>query len=248
VAEWLSAVDLLLLTSREDAFPTVVLEALSAGTPVIAFEGSGGIPDLLRQHQAGDVVKLADAEAMARCIAARARAARETPDRERLAAIAHAHFNFADYAEALLRLAQPGLLRISVAVPSYNYARFLRSRLASIFTQTYPVCEVMLLDDASTDDSVAVAQATAAEWGRDLRLVRNATNSGSVFEQWRRAAELARGDFLWIAEADDSSDPQFLEKLAEAVSAIAMFFPVRRRSDESEKVAACGLVFTNRRP
>ena len=43
--------DLLLLTSREDAFPTVVLEALSAGTPVIASEGSGGIPDLLRDSE-----------------------------------------------------------------------------------------------------------------------------------------------------------------------------------------------------
>lgn len=221
VADWLSAADLLLLTSREDAFPTVVLEALSAGTPVIAFEGSGGIPDLLLEHQAGDVVKLADAEAMARCIAARARTAGQTPDRERLAAIVRAHFDFADYADSLLRLVQPGLLRISVAVPSYNYARFLSSRLASIFAQSYPVCEVMLLDDASTDDSVAVAQATAAEWHRDLRLVRSQINSGSVFHQWRRAAELARGDFLWIAEADDSSDPQFLEKLAQAVSTAA---------------------------
>ena len=221
VAEWLSAADLLLLTSREDAFPTVVLEALSAGTPVIAFEGTGGIPDLLREHQAGDVVKLADAEAMARCIAVRARTAGETPERERLAAIARAKFDFGDYADSLLRLVQPGLLRISVAVPSYNYARFLRGRLASIFAQTYPVCDVILLDDASTDDSIAVAEATAAEWRRDLRLVLSETNSGSVFDQWRRAAELARGDFLWIAEADDSSDPQFLEKLAEAVSAAA---------------------------
>ena len=219
IAGWLSAADVLLLTSREDAFPTVVLEALSAGTPVLAFDGAGGIPDLLRAHDAGEVVGFADADAMTRRVVARARAGRRSSERERLAAIARANFDFGDYAEAILRRAQPQLLHITVAVPSYNYARYLGSRLASVFAQTYPVCEVVLLDDASTDDSVAVAKAAAAEWGRELRLVVNEANSGSVFRQWRRAAELARGDFLWIAEADDSADPLFLEKLAEAVSA-----------------------------
>lgn len=217
VAGWLSAADLLLLTSREDGFPTVVLEALGAGTPVLAFEGSGGIPDLLRRHRVGEVVKLADTDAMARAVAARARAP-ATHDRSRLTAIAREHYDFGNYAERLLRLAQPELLRISVAVPSYNYARYLHARLASVFAQTYPVSEVLLLDDASSDDSVAVAQATAAEWRRELRVIANDRNSGSAFRQWRRAAELARGDFLWIAEADDSADPQFLARLAEAVA------------------------------
>jgi glycosyltransferase involved in cell wall biosynthesis len=218
VADWLSAADVLLLTSREDAFPTVVLEALFAGTPTIAFEKTGGIPDLLRSRDIGKVVKLADVEAMARGVLEIVRAPSDSLARERLVAVARAHYDFGAYAEALLRLAQPSLLRISVAVPSYDYARFLRPRLASIFAQSYPVCEVILLDDASSDDSVAVARQTAAEWGRELRVVVNEANSGSVFRQWRRAAELARGDFLWIAEADDSSDPKFLEKLADAIS------------------------------
>jgi hypothetical protein len=215
--DWLSAADVLLLTSREDAFPTVVLEALSAGTPAIAFEGAGGIPDLLRTHQAGEVVKLGDVDAVARRLAARARSG-ERPDRARLAAIAREQFAFADYAEDLLRLAQPGLLDISAVVPNHNYARYLPARLASIFAQVHPLGQAVLLDDASSDDSVAVAQATAVEWRRELAIVRNPANSGSVFRQWRRAAELARGEFLWIAEADDTADPRFLEKLAEALA------------------------------
>ncbi len=237
-ADWLSAADVLLLTSREDAFPTVVLEALSAGTPTIAFEGAGGIPDMLRAHRAGQVVGLGDADAMARGVVARARGADEASDRARLGAIAREHFDFGDYAGDLLRLAQPRLLRISVAVTNYNYARYLRARLASIFAQTYPVCEVLLLDDASSDDSVAVAEATAAEWRRDLVVVRNDANSGSVFRQWRRAAELARGDFLWIAEADDAADPQFLERLAEALSLAVdpvLAFSDSRSVDEDDR-------------
>jgi hypothetical protein len=46
-----------------------------------------------------------------------------------------------------------------------------------------------------------------------LRVEVAAVNSGSVFRQWRRAAERARGEFLWIAEADDAADPALLATL-----------------------------------
>ena len=65
-----SAADAFALTSREDPFPTVVLEALSAGLPVVAFDRSGGIPDMLRETQQGDVVPYGDVTAMAAAIAA----------------------------------------------------------------------------------------------------------------------------------------------------------------------------------
>jgi glycosyltransferase involved in cell wall biosynthesis len=220
VAGWLSAADVLALPSREDPYPSVVLEALSAGLPCVAFEGAGGIPDLLREHGAGEAVPLGDAEAMAAAALALARVggAALAKRRERLMRIAARDFAFEHYAGALLRLACPTLLPISVVVPNYNYARFLRQRLASIFAQTYPVLEVIVLDDASADGSVEVARATAAEWGRDIVVVTNERNSGSAFAQWRRGAERARGDYLWIAEADDSCDPQFLETLVRAVA------------------------------
>jgi glycosyltransferase involved in cell wall biosynthesis len=90
----------------------------------------------------------------------------------------------------------------------------MRSRLGSIFHQTYPVQEILVLDDCSRDDSLTIIPEVAAEAGRAIRLIVNETNSGSVFVQWRRAAESARGDFVWIAEADDLSDPDFLERAA----------------------------------
>jgi hypothetical protein len=46
-----------------------------------------------------------------------------------------------------------------------------------------------------------------------VRLLPNETNSGSVFAQWRKAAEVSQGEFVWIAEADDLSDPDFLARL-----------------------------------
>ena len=57
----------------------------------------------------------------------------------------------------------------------------------------------------------------AGEWRRYIQLVPNEENSGSVFAQWRKAAELATGDYLWIAEADDLSDPDFLARIMKAM-------------------------------
>ena len=81
------------------------------------------------------------------------------------------------------------------------------------------MAEVIVLDDASSDDSASVATATAAEWGRDIKLVQNNRNSGSVFRQWRRGADLARGDYVWIAEADDEADPNLLAALVSRLDA-----------------------------
>ncbi len=208
-----------LQTSRKDAFLSVVLEALSAGVPTVAFEGAGGIPGLLREHDAGAVVPLGDAAAMVRSMAALARGA-SSARAKRLAGGARRHFAFDAYAAALLGLALPALPRISVAVPSHQYARYLPDRLRTVFGQTHPVLEVLVLDDASTDGSAEVARAAADTARRDITLVVNKANSGSPFRQWQRAAELARGEWLWIAEADDLSEPRFLETLAHAVQGV----------------------------
>jgi glycosyltransferase involved in cell wall biosynthesis len=57
-----AAADLYALTSREDPFPTVIMEALDVGVPVVAFEGVGGFEDLLRSG-AGSLVPGSDVEA-----------------------------------------------------------------------------------------------------------------------------------------------------------------------------------------
>ena len=212
--DYLSAADCYLLTSREDPLPSVLLEAFSAGLPALAFAGSGGAAELIARHAAGACVPMGDAVAMARHIP---KVAREPGARTRLPRIVREAHDFGRYTERLLALACPELRRISVVVPSYNYARYMRERLQSIFAQTHPVLEIIVLDDASDDASVAEARAAAAAWGREVRVVRGRRNSGSVFRQWARAAALARGEWVWIAEADDSSEPGFLASLSDAL-------------------------------
>ncbi len=216
VAPALSAANAFALTSREDPFPTVALEALAAGLPVAAFAKSGGIPELLEETATGRVVSYGDVLAMADALAAMI----DSPDESAAAsrqALVRERFQFAPYVSSLLGLAAPDLPRVSVAVPNYNYARYMPERLGSIFRQSHPVHEVIVLDDCSSDESLRVIPAIAEDWSRDITLIANVENSGSVFAQWRRAAETATGDWLWIAEADDNSDPEFLTRLMRLV-------------------------------
>ena len=231
----LDAADVFLLTSREDPLPSVALEALAGGTPVVAFEETGGVPDLLARMGGGCSVPLGDTQAMAQA-ALRLGGEATAGSRAALAGRSRAAFRFEAYSAALLGLARPGLRQVSVVVPSCDYERFMAPRLASIFAQSYPVHEVVLLDDASTDDSVGAAGRAAAAWGRSLRVERRARRSGSVFAQWLLAAETATGEWLWIAEADDSADPGFLSALAAAVGqapGAAFAFTDSRAIDEA---------------
>jgi glycosyltransferase involved in cell wall biosynthesis len=213
VSAFLSAADAFVLTSREDPFPTVVLEALLAALPVLAFERSGGIPDLLRESPLGNVLPYADAAAMAARLMALMRRAPATSVRTKVRDQIEQQFGFSAYVWKLLQVAHSKLPAVSVAIPNYNYARHIPARLSSVFLQTHPVKEVLVLDDCSTDDSLNVIRTVAREWQREIRLTPNQTNSGSVFRQWRKAAQSASGEFFWIAEADDLCAPTFLSRM-----------------------------------
>ncbi|MDE2458115.1 MAG: glycoside hydrolase family 99-like domain-containing protein [Rhodospirillales bacterium] len=217
VADYFSAADLLALTSREDPLPTVVIEAFACGIPCVAFDETGGTPELLRAEQAGYVARTADLDDYQQGLEAMLDRAALKQQRPRIMKMAETRFDFPDYVDKLLSLAAPGLKRISAMVLNYNYATHLPERLGSIFAQTYPLQEIVLLDDASRDNSLEVATQTAAQAGREIKILLNQQNSGSVFAQWRRAAQAAKGDYVWLCEADDAAHPTFLARLMEAL-------------------------------
>ncbi len=215
--DYYSAADVFVLSSREDPFPTVALEALSLGVPVVAFADSGGVPELLAQNSLGLVAPFGDVRAMAAAIEQACAFAADPKFAERAQDVIATKFAFETYAQDLFRFAMPETAKISVVVPNYNYAHCLSDRLDSIFDQTHPVWEIIVLDDASTDASFDVVHESAHARERDLTLIINERNSGSAFQQWARAAEVATGDFIWIAEADDLAEPSFLSRLVEAM-------------------------------
>ena len=211
------AADIYALTSREDPFPSVVMEALDALTPVVAFEGCGGFENLLKRD-CGILVPLENTSAYAQAMIT---LLNDSAEALRLASngqqIVESELSFNQYLFDLLQFAGHPLQRVSVVVPNYNYERYIRQRLETIIKQTYPIYELIVLDDCSTDNSVAVINEFLKGSEVSHRLVINDQNSGSVFRQWKKGVELARGDLVWIAEADDICKPQFLQKVVAAM-------------------------------
>lgn len=100
---------------------------------------------------------------------------------------------------------------VSVIVPNYNHAAYLRQRLESIYNQTYDNYEVILLDDCSSDSSREILMEYAEKYPEKTRYAFNEKNTGKVFVQWNKGLSMANGDYIWIAESDDWCDLNFLE-------------------------------------
>ncbi|GAA4167236.1 glycosyltransferase family 2 protein [Gryllotalpicola koreensis] len=102
------------------------------------------------------------------------------------------------------------LPRVSVVIPCYNYARYLPDAVRSALEQPGVDVDVVIIDDASTDDSVAVAKAFA-ERDERVRLVQHPANRGHV-ETANEALGLATADFLVKLDADDLLTPGSLAR------------------------------------
>lgn len=102
--------------------------------------------------------------------------------------------------------------KVSVIVPNYNHAPYLKQRLDSIFNQTFQDLEVIILDDCSTDNSKEIIEQYQSN-PKVSHIVYNETNSGSPFKQWAKGFDLAQGEFIWIAESDDWADINFLNEV-----------------------------------
>ena len=203
--------DIYALTSREDPFPSVLIEALEVGLPIVSFEKTGAFDLLICETGAGGLVPQFDLPAFAREIMRLLgdNGARLAMGRAG-AAIVKREFSFRKYVYDLLALADAPVRRTSVIVPNFNYCRYLAERLDSITKQTVAPYEVIVLDDASTDRSVDWLSDNLERVCPDAELISNKVRSGSVFAQWLAGIRRARGDYVWIAEADDLAEPEFL--------------------------------------
>ena len=141
VGDYLSAADVMLLTSREDPYPTVVMEALATGVPVMAFDECGGFVELLDNQHFGHLIPFGDLEGLASSIITVC----EQPDNERKAKralrvfLTRERFNFRNYAFSLLQLVRKGtkqyrncpgrLIPLAPALPTFGDERAIGARV-----------------------------------------------------------------------------------------------------------------------
>lgn len=104
---------------------------------------------------------------------------------------------------------------ISVVIPNYNYERFLYQRIYSILYQKVKIEELLILDDCSKDNSRAMIDELCEVLSPyiTIRKLYNKMNSGTPFKQWQKGFLETKGDYVWIAEADDYCNERFLSEL-----------------------------------
>jgi glycosyltransferase involved in cell wall biosynthesis len=95
------------------------------------------------------------------------------------------------------RRAEP---RVSFVVACYNYGRFLAQAVDSLLGQSFEAVEVIVIDDASTDDSGRVLERYATD--SRVRVVRHTRNRGHICS-YNEGLALARGEFIGVVAADD---------------------------------------------
>lgn len=97
---------------------------------------------------------------------------------------------------------------VSVLIPCYNAERYIGETLKSVFRQTWPQLEIIVVDDGSSDNSAGVVRHFATSEQR-LRLIKQENTGASAARN--RAFAASRGEFIQFLDADDLIDPEKIE-------------------------------------
>src|SRR5437763_580846 len=107
---------------------------------------------------------------------------------------------------------------VSIIIPCLNAARILGRCLSSCATQTHSHLEVIFVDNGSTDESLRLARAFAAEQKFPVTVAECATPGGNAAR--RAGFQLARGDYVQCLDADDELTPSKIERQVAALEAV----------------------------
>src|SRR5262249_39287292 len=109
------------------------------------------------------------------------------------------------------RMSEP---TFSICIPNFNYGRYIGETIQSVLDQTYTNFEIIVADNASTDNSVEVVEPFK---DKRIRLIRNNLNIG-FSPNLQRATMFARNSFLNVLSSDDQMKPNALEAYAEVLT------------------------------
>ena len=116
---------------------------------------------------------------------------------------------------------------ISVCIPTYNGAKYLRECIDSVLAQTFTEFEVLVVDDCSSDETVHIIQEYATQDSR-IRLIVNEHNLGLV-GNWNKCVELAQGEWIKFVFQDDLIEPDCLKQMLAFSQARIPIIASRRR-------------------
>lgn len=100
--------------------------------------------------------------------------------------------------------------KVSVIIPCYNKAQFIEEAVKSVVNSTYKNMEIIIVNDASTDNSKQIIQKLAEKYN-DIIFLDFGTNKGVVYAR-NYAIKLASGDYILPLDADDTIESTYIEK------------------------------------
>lgn len=219
VRPWMRSCDAFALFSRSEGCPTVLLEALQEGRPVLSTDVHGA-RELIEDGHNGWVVPNEE-EALATAVA---RVMSDQTLRDSITATIARTSSPADPEAENARLRhwithapdRASAPDVTILIPAYNSAAFIESAISSALAQDHSSLEVVVLDDASSDATVALA----SQWHHDprFRIVRRPHNLGRVANYRDGIRFQARGTWVLVLDADDHlTDPTFVRRAREAI-------------------------------
>jgi len=110
------------------------------------------------------------------------------------------------------------LPRVSVILPAYNHERYVTQAIASVLAQTYPNIELIVMDDGSTDGTLARIQSSLAGATIPCQVLTRENRGAPT--TLNEGAALARGDYLAFLNSDDYFAPDRLAKMVEEVARV----------------------------
>lgn len=126
---------------------------------------------------------------------------------------------------------------VSVIVPAYNVAEYVKTIYNSVLAQTYPDWELVFVDDCSTDQTAAVVQ-DIADCDPRVRLYKTEHNSGTPLRPRVKGAEMAEGEYVCPIDADDDVSADFIRELIDRAleTGAEITLPIMRNCRSGEEV------------
>ena len=101
-------------------------------------------------------------------------------------------------------------MNITVIIPTFNRAATLERALQSVLDQTYPAQEIIVVDDASVDNTAEILE----KYSSKINIITNSINSGVSYSR-NTGIQIARSEWIAFLDSDDQWDPYKLEKQKE---------------------------------
>ena len=127
---------------------------------------------------------------------------------------------------------------VSVIMPSYNTAKYIKSSIESVLNQTYTNFELIIVDDCSTDNSEEIILSIKDE---RIRFLKNQMNSGAALSR-NYALREAKGKWIAFLDSDDLWYPEKLEKQIAFMKENGCFFSYTKYEEIDEDFKSLGVV------